>query len=158
VQDSAGEVTYAVRVDGVYKGSAPRDLTLHAPASPASCGLENVALGREYVVFAYEGTGSDRGELWTNLCSGTAPASAQLVAEVEQVAGEPEPPSPHDEVPTGPGAGQAGDPAAGTSSGPADGPAEPAGPPVWVWPAGLALLAAVAVGAAAVRRHGPRPS
>jgi hypothetical protein len=60
----------------------------------ASCGLENMAVGREYVVFA---TGGER--LTANLCGGTAPTRAALAARIQRLSGpahEPSaPPSGH---------------------------------------------------------------
>jgi hypothetical protein len=144
--DSADTVRYAVDVTGVYKGRASRDLEVRSAASGASCGLENVALGREHVVFANtEGTG----EIWANLCGGTAPATPALVEDVERVTGAPRPPA--DGAPadgsTGGGTDQAdeadrADRAEATAS--RDGTE---GPPTWAWLTGAALLIAAAAGA-----------
>jgi hypothetical protein len=136
--DPAGEVTYAVDVTDVYKGSAPRHLEVRSPASGASCGLENIDLGREYVVFAYEGTGAERGELWANLCGGTAPASPALVREVERSTGAPAPPT----------AGSTGPEARST-----DQAAAAAGAPVWPWAAGGVFVLGGATGALVLRRR-----
>ena len=125
----SGNVTYTVDVADVFKGVAPRDLEVRSAASGASCGLENVDLGRDYVVFTYRDEAS--GKLWANLCGGTAPATPALVDAVERVTGAPVAPS------GGPEGDQDRDATAA---------AGPGGPPTWVWPVGGVLVAGAAAG------------
>jgi len=87
VRSSGDPVTYRVSVTETYKGQTGASLDVLSVASGASCGLEGIRLGEEYVVFAsrdarlgWGGTG-DR-NLWANLCGGTAPATPGLVAAV----------------------------------------------------------------------------
>lgn len=54
----------------------------------ASCGLENIRIGEEYVVFAYTSDQyRDPDQLWANLCGGTRPATPAFVSEVEESVG-----------------------------------------------------------------------
>jgi len=136
----SGNVTYTVDVGAVFKGVAPRDLEVRSAASGASCGLENVDLGREYVVFTYRDEAS--GRLWANLCGGTAPATPALVDAVERVTGAPAAPSAE---PRG-GSSDPGDQDRDATAAPGSG-----GPPTWVWPAGGVLVAAAAAGGTFLR-------
>lgn len=52
---------------------------MEPPPPRSACGLEITTPGREYVVFVTDGE--------ANLCSGTAPRTPTLVAEVEAVTG-----------------------------------------------------------------------
>ena len=75
--------SYRFTVAQVYRGTAAPTTWVGSAADGASCGLEGLEPGREYVVFAQE-----RGEgLWASLCGGTAVADAGLVGEVEALAG-----------------------------------------------------------------------
>ncbi len=82
VRSSARRVTHEVAVAEVYKGAAAATTFVSSSAEGASCGIE-VQEGREYVLFARR-VGS---ELQAGLCGGTAPASAERVAEVENLTG-----------------------------------------------------------------------
>lgn len=89
--------TYTVEVDRVYEGDATQTMEISSSAGGASCGLEYVEEGGRYVVFA------DRrrdGEHWASLCGGTAPASDRLVAQVEQLLGPGDAPTPGGPEPT----------------------------------------------------------
>jgi hypothetical protein len=75
--------SYRFAVSEVYEGSAPATSWVGSAQHGASCGLEGLEPGREYVVFAQE-----RGDtLWASLCGGTGVATSGLVSEVEAVAG-----------------------------------------------------------------------
>lgn len=89
--DSGDLVTYTATVQTVLKGAPDNPLVFRSAAQGASCGLEGMTVGREYVFFVRDGE--------STLCDGTAPTTPQLVAEVEAVTGpgqvvaapEPEP-------------------------------------------------------------------
>lgn len=106
-RSSAHPVTYEVAVAEVYRGTAAATTFVLSAASGASCGIE-VQQGREYLLFARR-VGS---ELRAGLCDGTTPASAELVAEVEHLAGPGRAPE-----------GRAKDPAATPSATPSTGTA-----------------------------------
>lgn len=103
VQRSDDLVTYRFAVAEVFRGGAPSTTYVRSAASGASCGLEGLEPGREYVVFAeVRGDGLDAG-----LCGGTAAARSGLVADVEGVTGpgaSPVPPGLIDEAAPLPGA------------------------------------------------------
>ena len=71
-----GTATYTVEVDTVYEGSATATTEVVSAGSGSACGLEGIEMGTRYVVFASR---EGDGELSTNLCGGTAPASDRLV-------------------------------------------------------------------------------
>jgi hypothetical protein len=91
--NSSRTVTYEVDVAEIFKGSAAPTTYVRSAASGASCGLE-VVTGREYVIFA----AAQGSALTATLCGGTAPATAELVADVEAATGPgapaTEPPAP----------------------------------------------------------------
>jgi hypothetical protein len=79
----ARAVSYRFAVSEVFRGAASATTWVGSAADGASCGLEGLQAGREYVVFAQE-----RGErLWAGLCDGTAMATSGLMADVEAVTG-----------------------------------------------------------------------
>lgn len=89
-------VAYAVTVAATFKGEADGTIEVISHGDGASCGLEEIRLGEDYVVFAKHQTimGEPSDRLWTSLCSGTALATPQLAAEVEAAAVDgPSPPS-----------------------------------------------------------------
>ena len=96
MMSSSDPATYTFDVDTVFKGSAAPTTQVRSAWSGASCGLENIEVGTEYVVFAapQSSRGRGNGELWANLCGGTARASQNYVADVEAVTGPGEPPEP----------------------------------------------------------------
>ena len=102
LRSSEDPVQYTFTVAEVYKGNAAATTYVSSAASGASCGLEGLEPGREYVVFALV-----RGDgLQAGLCGGTAPAARGLVADVEQVTGSgpaPVPPGLIDEAAPLPG-------------------------------------------------------
>lgn len=152
VRSSMDEVTYAVTVAEVYRGDPPVPLEVHSVESGASCGLENIRLGDEYVVFADEGTGpGNEGELWANLCGGTASATPELVAAVEAATGPGAGP-PASDVPTDIPAGAVGPatPATPATTGTPGG----SGSPTRAWSLGLGAAAAAALVFAVVSRRG----
>ena len=102
MMSSSDPATYTLAVDAVFKGASPATLDVLSPVSGASCGLEGVEEGRDYLVFAAfrDIRGKKQARPWAFLCGGTAPASAVEVAEVEAVTGpattaEPDAPQPH---------------------------------------------------------------
>lgn len=103
----AAAVSYRFAVSEVFRGAASATTWVGSAADGASCGLEGLQPGREYVVFAQE-----HGEqLWAGLCDGTAIAASGLVADVEAVTG-----SGHE--PVQPGAVGRAAPLPGATSGP----------------------------------------
>lgn len=87
VMSSGDPATYTVEVARVLKGSAAPTSDVLSAVSGASCGLEGIELGSDYVVFATE-----KGDaLWASLCGGTQRATPRFVADVEQVTGPGEP-------------------------------------------------------------------
>jgi hypothetical protein len=105
----ASAVSYRFAVSEVFRGAASATTWVGSAANGASCGLEGLQPGREYVVFAQA-----RAErLWAGLCDGTALAASGLVADVEAVTG-----SGHE--PVQPGAVGRAAPLPGASSGPND--------------------------------------
>lgn len=83
VVSSKDPVNYTFTVGTVYKGSAKPVAVVQSPRSGASCGLEGMEPGREYVVF---GESKGAGTL-AELCGGTAAATPAFVADVEAAAG-----------------------------------------------------------------------
>jgi hypothetical protein len=99
-------VEYTFAVEEVYKGRAAATTHVVSPASSASCGLEGLLPGREYVVFAQ----AQGGELRAGLCGGSDLAATGLVADVEGVTGAghaPAQPGVGDQDADLPGAGSA---------------------------------------------------
>ncbi len=66
-RSSADPILVSFEVESVYKGDAPRQVTVSTVVGDASCGYE-FASGKRYTVFA-TGTGD---KLETNLCRGNA--------------------------------------------------------------------------------------
>lgn len=141
VMSSGDPATYAVAVERVLAGQAGATVEVRSAVSGASCGLEGIEVGRDYVLFAsYQDIGGEPTEvLWANLCGGTAPASASFVAEVEAVTGAGSPPEPA----TG-----------GPDPEPADDSSTPSGGvPGWAWGGVVAAAVAGTAGVLAVRRR-----
>ena len=129
--------SYRFAVSEVYEGSAPATSWVGSAKDGASCGLEGMEPGREYVVFA-QGSGD---ALWASLCGGTGLATSGLVGEVEAVAGPGQDPV---------GAGPVGAGTAAPGARPA-GAAAPAEDRTWQVPlVGGLLLALVLAGALVV--------
>lgn len=87
--------TYRVQPTHLWKGDVAGVFTVFSAVSGASCGLEGITEGSDIVLFAYEASDGilpdDLEGLQTDLCSGTAPADAALVAEVTDVLGDGKP-------------------------------------------------------------------
>lgn len=151
VMSSTDPATHLFDVDEVFQGDVGSEAEVLSAVSGASCGLEGMAEGTRYVVFAgyHDVMGEPTEMLWANLCGGTAPASHRFVEQVSQV--------------TGPGRAPvgAGGAVADVAAGPAgtttlvDDPDE--GPPAWLIGGGIALflVAGVAIVGLALRRRGP---
>jgi hypothetical protein len=89
VMSSTDPATYHVDVERVLKGTSGPQAQIRSANSGASCGLVGMEPGRRYVFFAVHGGGEGKPAeaLWANLCGGTGPATASLVAEVEELTG-----------------------------------------------------------------------
>ena len=94
LSSSADPAVLTLSVDRVLKGGARVTQQVLSPVSGASCGLENVEVGRSYVVFASHRTldGEPTDALWSLLCDGTRPASPGFVAAIEAATGPGSPP------------------------------------------------------------------
>ncbi|MBA2463916.1 MAG: hypothetical protein H0V42_02910 [Nocardioidaceae bacterium] len=122
IMSSGDLATYTVTVDEVFKGETSRVVAVTSADSGASCGLENIRIGGDYLVFAGY---AQHGTLTASLCGGTAKASPAFVSAVESVTG-PGTAQPDDE---GTGAAEAPPPKETTvASGPGEPPASGAGP------------------------------
>jgi hypothetical protein len=162
-----GRITFDLAVDEVYRGEVTSPVTVVAPYSSATCGLDGIPAGKPVVWFV---RGAPRGEVRSDLCSGTTPLTPALSRRLERLAGPPGPP-----VTSGPlvesgggidaGGGAAddsGDSGSAGASGSADSTGDQnedtsglfhGGLPWWAWGAvGLGVLA----GAAAALRRGLR--
>jgi hypothetical protein len=91
---------YRVRVAKVYAGEAAARTTVRSGLYSASCGVEDLLPGREYVLFA----DARDGELWVGLCGGNDLAASGLVADVEDVTGAGHAPSTGERASSLPGA------------------------------------------------------
>ena len=103
LQPSDPSATYRFAVSEVFRGEAMETTYVSSSAYGASCGLESLLPGREYVVFAQ----AHGDTLWAGLCGGTALAAGGLVADVQAVTGpghEPVRPGLVDEAAPLPGA------------------------------------------------------
>lgn len=76
--DNGALITYTATLQTVLKGEPDNPLVFRSEYGDG-CGLEGMAVGREYVFFV-------RGRQ-ADLCGGTAPASLTLVTDVEAVTG-----------------------------------------------------------------------
>ena len=147
LMSSSDPATYAVAVDRVLAGRAGATVKVRSAVSGASCGLERIKVGREYVFFAtrHDIEGAPTRALWASLCGGTAPASPSYVAEVEAVTGEGVQPGPDEPAATG----VADPPDTGNLSGDQPSSADPA-VPAWAWGGG-ALVVVLAAGLLVLR-------
>ena len=93
---SMDAATYRFEVTAVLKGEAHEVTEVLSPRYGESCGLEGMAVGTRYLVFADHKTidGEQSRALWANLCGGTQPASDGLVAQVADIVGPGGPPLP----------------------------------------------------------------
>ena len=85
VMSSADPATYTFDVATVYRGSSGAEVDVRSAVSGASCGLEWMRVGTDYLVFATE----QDGELWSGLCSGTAPVSQAPVDRIARLSLDP---------------------------------------------------------------------
>lgn len=94
--EATGTNTFDVRVRTVWKGTAEYVTQVTSAASGATCGLEGIEAGRDYVFFA-NGAASP---FAATLCGGTAQANPTRLTRMEKVLGEgvrvevPPPPAP----------------------------------------------------------------
>lgn len=76
---SSGDPTkYSVGVVAGYKGTSPEELSFTSARDGASCGVEGLLVGREYVFFLDEVDGAYS----ANLCNGTARVPEARVAKI----------------------------------------------------------------------------
>lgn len=83
VMSSADPNTFTFDVDQVFEGAVAPVAEVESAMSGASCGLEGMKTGRDYVVFATH----HQDTLITGLCSGTGPVDLEHVESIEQVTG-----------------------------------------------------------------------
>ena len=156
-----GQISFDVAVDEVYRGQVSPELTVRAPYSSATCGLDGIPAGEPVAWFVH---GSPGGEVRSDLCTGTTPLTPQLARRLERLAGPPGPP-----VTGAPSEGGIGTSGADASAGPAEptGPAgsadssgdrneDASGPPWWAWTAiALSVSGALLVILRRTRRSHP---
>lgn len=90
VMSSSDPNTYTFSVGRVLEGEVDSFAVVESAMSGASCGLEGMKVGHEYVVFATH----HQGRLISGLCSGTQEASPALVEQVADITGADAPPAP----------------------------------------------------------------
>ncbi len=100
VMSSSDPATYEFEVEAVFKGDVGSRTAVDSAVSGASCGLEGMTIGRDYVVYAAMGNRGAPNRLGSGLCSGTAPASPRNVASLERVTGPGSPVVVADPVPS----------------------------------------------------------
>jgi hypothetical protein len=83
VMSSMDPNTYTFDVDRVFEGEVGPTAEVQSAMSGASCGLEGMKAGRDYVVYATH----HQGALTTGLCTGTGPVDLEHVESIEQVTG-----------------------------------------------------------------------
>ncbi len=88
IMSSGDPATLRFRVSSVSKGEARETTEVTTAVSGSSCGIGDLPVDREYVVFAH---GSDT--LSVGLCDGTARATPALQKQVERALGPPGPPA-----------------------------------------------------------------
>ncbi|KRF12413.1 hypothetical protein ASG90_15725 [Nocardioides sp. Soil797] len=147
---TSGEIVYDVEVDRSFKGDVEDTVQVATAASSASCGLEGIPKGADYLFFGVA-VAEREGMVTANLCGGSAPVRDRLVKKVEAVAGAgTSTPSPSAE------ASSSGAPTQSTESSSAadsveDDSDSDDGIPVWPFIGGV-LVIALAAGAWAARR------
>lgn len=144
---STDPVVYTFEVAEVFEGEVAATAEVSSAVLGASCGLEGMEDGREYLVFAGHDDlfGKETDVLHANLCGGTGGAGDARVAEVEEITGPGRPPAGDPATPTSAGGAAPGTPVADPPP-----PAE-AGLGMWIW--GSGLLAAVVAATAVVGRR-----
>jgi hypothetical protein len=93
VVSSDDPAVHVFSVGTVFKGTASAQQEVVSADSSASCGLELSGDG-PFLVNATDPPGGPEGQLSASLCGGTAPADAELVADVQELVGGgvPDPP------------------------------------------------------------------
>ena len=85
VSSSTDPNTLTFDVDRVYAGDVPSTVQVQSAISGASCGLEGMRVGVEYVVYA-----TVSGDVFeSTLCSGTAPARRAETDRLAALTGDP---------------------------------------------------------------------
>jgi hypothetical protein len=88
ITSSGDPATYRFDVHEVLKGDVPANVQVTSAVDGASCGLENMSVDQEYVVYANGGR-----ELEANLCGGTGPARPAAVERLQRLTGPGHDPS-----------------------------------------------------------------
>lgn len=95
VMSSTDPNTYTFSVTRALEGEVDSFAVVESAMSGASCGLEGMKVGREYVVFATH----HQGRLISGLCSGTEEANPALVERVAEITdAAPPPPAPAPDI------------------------------------------------------------
>lgn len=81
-----GQIVYDVEVDRSFKGDVAGTVQVATAASSATCGLEGIPLGSDYIFFSTT-VAKGRDMVTANLCGGSTPLTEALVRKVEAVAG-----------------------------------------------------------------------
>ncbi|MET1060404.1 MAG: hypothetical protein ABWX84_12450 [Nocardioides sp.] len=138
-----GRITFDLAVDDVYRGEVASRVTVVAPYSSATCGLDGIPAGEPVLWFV---RGAPPGVVRSDLCSGTTTLTPKLARQLERAVGPPG--SPVADGPT-PGSAGSSDQTSGDQTEDTSGLFQ-GGPPWWAWTAGL--LAVGAGAALALRR------
>lgn len=85
VMSSGDPNTYTFEVHRIFRGDPGTEAEVRSAMSGASCGLEGMSVGVEYLVFAAR---EDDG-LWAGLCGGTEPAAHAPVDRVAALTVDP---------------------------------------------------------------------
>ena len=86
-----GQISFDVEVDEVYRGDVGPVVTVRAPYSSATCGLDGIPAGEPVAWFVRSEAG---GEVHSDLCTGTTTLTPALTRRLGRVAGPPAPPGP----------------------------------------------------------------
>jgi len=81
-----GQISFDVAVEEVYRGRVGPEVTVRAPYSSATCGLDGIPAGEPVAWFVRSAPG---GEARSDLCAGTTPLTPQLARRLERLAGPP---------------------------------------------------------------------
>jgi len=99
-RERGGGIAYDFRVDEVLKGHPGGSTRVWSGASEASCGLTDLTVGSDYLVFTQQ---AGNGREYVGLCGGTKPLSERAVQRVERVTGPGTAPSAAAPAVTSPG-------------------------------------------------------
>ncbi|WP_154402555.1 hypothetical protein [Nocardioides speluncae] len=91
--ENAGVVVVLAKADRSWKGRVPAQVELTTPASPGSCGVEDLKAEKKYLFFAQ----SDDAKLTIDSCGGTAPLTTALGDSITKLRGAGEDPAAAEE-------------------------------------------------------------